>query len=92
MSSPAAFLGSQKSVGVTIQGSPNVFVGTGLAAHRLGDLGTCLEPGPVIAIVPTVGNCSTNVFANGQPMARIGSVDSGGCVIIQGSPTVLIGG
>ena len=63
----------------------NVLIG-GLPAARVGSL--TVETGPPAAIV--LG--SSTVLIGGFPAARLGDPTSHGGVVVQGFPTVLIGG
>jgi len=93
---PAARLGDQQVCplvtglvphvgGPIAQGSPNVLICAQPAA-RVTDQCICVGPPSVI-----VGGSST-VLINGLPAARLGSPTSHGGTVIQGCPTVLIGG
>jgi uncharacterized Zn-binding protein involved in type VI secretion len=64
---------------------PNVFIGGQLAAV-VGDLLVCT--GPPDSIVKG----STSVLIGGKPAVRIGDLTAHGGVIVQGFPSVLIGG
>lgn len=58
----------------------------GLPAAKVGDLATCV--GPPDSIIQG----STTVMINGAPAARQGDMTAHGGVIVQGAPTVIIGG
>ena len=64
---------------------PTVLIGM-MPAARVGDMATCVGPPDVIA------KGSMTVIIGGQPSARIGDMTVHGGVIIQGYPTVIIGG
>jgi uncharacterized Zn-binding protein involved in type VI secretion len=64
---------------------PTVLVGF-LPAARLGDLCLCVGPPDVIV------KGSMSVMIGFQPAARIGDNTAHGGVIVQGLPTVMIGG
>lgn len=66
-------------------GVPTVFIG-GQPAAVVGDLLTCV--GPPDSIVKGSGT----VFIGGRPAARMGDLTAHGGVIVQGFPTVSIGG
>lgn len=65
--------------------APNVLIG-GQPAAVVGDLCTCV--GPPDSIVKG----SSTVLIGGKPAARIGDMTSHSGVIVQGFPTVQIGG
>lgn len=96
MSFPAATLGSVTATGdaVTGPGVPNVLIG-GMPASVVGDL----VAGSVMAGAISMG--SATVLISGRPAARVTSTCTGSNVqsgvpmsttIVQGVPTVLIGG
>ena len=58
----------------------------GQPAARIGDLALCVGPPDVIV------TGSTSVIIGGQPAARIGDQTAHGGIIVQGWPTVIIGG
>lgn len=64
---------------------PNVLVG-GMPAAVVGDMCVCV--GPPDAIVMGSGT----VLIGGRPAARMGDMTAHGGVIVQGFPTVMIGG
>jgi uncharacterized Zn-binding protein involved in type VI secretion len=64
---------------------PTVLIGSQPAAV-IGDMLVCV--GPPDSIV----KASTTVFIGGKPAARLGDMTAHGGVIIQGFPTVQIGG
>ncbi len=64
---------------------PNVLVG-GMPAAVVGDMCVCV--GPPDAIVKGSGT----VLIGGRPAARMGDMTAHGGVIVQGFPTVMIGG
>ncbi len=66
-------------------GAPTVLIG-GLPAARVGDMLICVGPPDVIVMG------SSNVLICGQPAARIGDMTAHGGDIVEGLPTVLIGG
>ncbi|MBC7903301.1 MAG: PAAR domain-containing protein [Gemmatimonadaceae bacterium] len=66
-------------------GAPNVFIGSQPAA-KVGDLLVCT--GPPDSIVKG----SSTVFISGMPAARQGDNTAHGGIIVQGLPTVQIGG
>jgi uncharacterized Zn-binding protein involved in type VI secretion len=63
----------------------NVLIGNQPAA-RVGDLLICTGP------PDTIVKGSTTVFIGGMPAARVGDNTAHGGVIVQGFPTVVIGG
>lgn len=81
------FSGPVPHVGGPIVGPcvPNVLIG-GQPAAVVGDLLVCT--GPPDSIVKG----STSVIIGGKPAARLGDLTAHGGVIIQGFPTVEIGG
>ena len=99
MSPPAARLGDMTAHGgVIVAGFPQVLIG-GQPAARMGDMHTCPMQTPGTPPIPHVGGPivlgSVTVLIGGQPAARIG--DMATCVgppdsIVQGCPTVIIGG
>jgi uncharacterized Zn-binding protein involved in type VI secretion len=64
---------------------PNVLVG-GLPAAVVGDMCSCVGPPDVIV------RGSTTVLIGGKPAARQGDMTAHGGVIVQGAPTVIVGG
>ncbi|TPN83949.1 PAAR domain-containing protein [Aquimarina algicola] len=70
---------------VTGPSIPTVMIG-GQPAAVVGDL--CICTGPPDNIVKG----SSTVFIGGKPAARMGDTTAHGGVIIQGNPTVMIGG
>jgi len=64
---------------------PTVLIGF-MPAARVGDMATCVGPPDVIA------KGSMTVLIGSKPAARIGDLTVHGGVIIQGCPTVIIGG
>lgn len=79
--------------GTNSEGSPNVFI-NGLAAHRVGDTGSCNCPHG--GTFQSMSGSST-VFVNGRPLTRIS--DATVCVNcgqggshVSGSPNVFVGG
>lgn len=93
---PAARQGDQQScplvtggvphVGGPLQSSNPTVLICGTPAVTVGDLGLCVGP-------PTsVAGGSATVLIGGRPAARQGDVTSHGGTIVQGCPTVLIGG
>src|SRR5687767_12110365 len=64
---------------------PQVLIGF-MPAAVVGNLCTCVGPPDVIA------KGSTTVLIGGRPAARIGDNTAHGGVIVQGCPTVIIGG
>lgn len=99
MTPPAARLGDMTAHGgVIVVGCPTVII-SGQPAARLGDMHTCPMATPGTPPVPHVGGPiimgSATVIIAGQPAARIG--DMATCTgppdsIVQGCPTVMIGG
>ena len=71
--------------GPITNGSPTVLIG-GQPAARVGDMATCTGPPDSIVLG------SLSVLIGGQPAARMGDSTSHGGQIVQGFPTVLIGG
>ena len=65
--------------------APTVLIGSQPAA-KMGDLLVCVGPPDIIV------KGSTTVFINGMPAARMGDNTAHGGVIVQGFPTVIIGG
>ena len=70
---------------ITGPGEPTVLIG-GLPAARVGDMLVCV--GPPDSIVKG----SATVMIGGMPAARMGDTTAHGGVIVQGNPTVMIGG
>ncbi len=66
-------------------GEPTVLIG-GLPAARVGDMATCVGPPDTIIMG------SGTVMIGGMPAARMGDSTSHGGTIVQGCPTVIIGG
>ena len=64
---------------------PTVLIG-GMPAAVVGDMCICVGPPDSIA------KGSTTVFIGGRPAARLGDLTAHGGVIVQGLPTVNIGG
>ena len=64
---------------------PNVLVG-GLPAAVVGDMCSCVGPPDVIV------RGSTTVLIGGKPAARQGDMTAHGGVVVQGAPTVIVGG
>jgi uncharacterized Zn-binding protein involved in type VI secretion len=64
---------------------PTVLV-VGQPAARVGDMALCVGPPDAIAIG------SMTVLIGGQPAARVGDPTVHGGSIVQGAPTVIIGG
>jgi uncharacterized Zn-binding protein involved in type VI secretion len=64
---------------------PQVLIGD-LPAARVGDMAYCNGPPDVIA------EGSTSVMIGFQPAARMGDMTVHGGIIVQGYPTVIIGG
>lgn len=73
-------------------GVPTVLIG-GMPAAVQGDLHTCLMP-PLAGPHPPspVVKGSATVWIGGRPAARIGDMSGCGASIIQGMPTVEMGG
>jgi uncharacterized Zn-binding protein involved in type VI secretion len=65
--------------------APTVLIGS-LPAAKVGDLLVCVGP------PDTIVKGSATVFINGMPAARVGDNTAHGGVIVQGFPTVMIGG
>jgi uncharacterized Zn-binding protein involved in type VI secretion len=57
-----------------------------MPAARVGDMATCMGPPDTIAMG------STSVTIGNQQAARMGDMTMHGGVIVQGCPTVIIGG
>ncbi|MGC5583863.1 PAAR domain-containing protein [Ornithinimicrobium sp. W1665] len=79
--------------GVAPPGVPTVLVG-GVPAAVLGDLTTCpmqWSPG-VFHGSSVITSASSTVLVGGRPAARVGDRTGCGAVLVQGCPTVLIGG
>jgi len=70
---------------VTGPGAPTVLIG-GQPAAKVGDMLVCVGP------PDTIVKGSATVFIAGMPAARMGDITSHGGVIVQGFPTVIIGG
>ena len=92
---PAARIADPTTHGGVIvpPGVPTVLVG-GLPAAVLGDPTTCpaqWSPG-VPHGSPVVTGGSSTVLIGGRPAARLGDGTGCGAVLVQGCPTVLIGG
>lgn len=100
MSKPAARLGDNHvcpmvtpgtppipHVGGPISGpcAPNVIIG-GQPAAKVGDSAVCVGPSDSISVG------SATVLINGSMAARVGDATTHGGTIVQGFPTVLIGG
>ena len=96
MSKPAARLGDMHSCplvtglvphvgGIIVQGSATVLIG-GMPAARLGDQAVCVGPPDVLVVG------SATVLVDGMPAVRLGDSTAHGGVVLQGAPTVLIGG
>ena len=66
-------------------GCPTVMIG-GLPAATVGDLCTCVGPPDTIILG------SATVMIGGKPAARMTDQTAHGGIIMQGCPTVLIGG
>ena len=66
-------------------GCPTVLIG-GQPAARVGDMLLCAGPPDTIAMG------SSTVMIGSMPAARIGDTTAHGGVIVQGIPTVIIGG
>lgn len=66
-------------------GAPTVLIG-GQPAAVVGDLCVCAGPPDVIV------KGSTTVLIGGKPAARMGDLTAHGGVVVQGLPTVMIGG
>lgn len=66
-------------------GAPTVLIGNQPAA-KVGDLLVCTGP------PDTIVKGSSTVLINGMPAARMGDNTAHGGVIVQGFPTVMIGG
>lgn len=64
---------------------PNVLIG-GQPAAVIGDMCVCVGP------PDTIVKGSGTVFIGGRPAARLGDTTAHGGVIVQGFPTVMIGG
>lgn len=71
--------------GPIIMGCPTVIIG-GMPAARVGDTAVCVGPPDVIA------KGSVSVIIGGMPAARMGDQTAHGGIIVQGFPTVMIGG
>lgn len=81
------FNGTVPHVGGPIAGAcvPNVLIGNQFAA-KVGDILVCTGP------PDTIVKGSSTVFIGGMPAARQGDNTTHGGVIVQGFPTVQIGG
>lgn len=81
------FNGPVPHVGGPITGPsvPTVLIG-GLPAAVVGDMCVCVGP------PDTIVKGSATVFIGGRPAARMGDTTAHGGVIMQGNPTVMIGG
>ncbi|MDO6818888.1 PAAR domain-containing protein [Zobellia sp. 1_MG-2023] len=81
------FNGPVPHVGGPIVGPsvPNVLIG-GQPAAVIGDMCVCVGP------PDTLVKGSGTVFIGGRPAARMGDTTAHGGVIVQGFPTVMIGG
>lgn len=81
------FNGPVPHVGGPITGPsvPTVLIG-GLPAAVVGDMCVCVGP------PDTIVKGSATVFIGGRPVARMGDTTAHGGVIMQGNPTVMIGG
>lgn len=66
-------------------GAPTVLIG-GSPAAKMGDMCTCAGPPDSIILG------SATVLIEGKPAARMGDQTAHGGIIIQGFPTVIIGG
>ena len=66
-------------------GVPTVLIAN-IPAAVVGDLLTCVGP------PDTIVKGSATVLIGGKPAARIGDLTAHGGVIVQGAPTVIIGG
>ena len=64
---------------------PTVLIGN-MPAARVGDMATCMGP------PDTIAEGSSSVTIGNQQAARIGDMTMHGGVIVQGCPTVIIGG
>jgi len=96
MSKPAARLGDMHSCplvtgvvphvgGVIAQGAATVLI-AGMPAARVGDQAICVGPPDVLLLG------SATVLVEGMPAVRLGDSTAHGGVVLQGAPTVLIGG
>ena len=81
------FNGPVPHVGGPIVGPsvPTVLIG-GIPAAVVGDMCVCVGP------PDTIVKGSSTVFIGGKPAARMGDTTAHGGVIVQGLPTVIIGG
>lgn len=70
---------------ITGPGVPLVLIG-GMPAAVIGDLCICVGP------PDTIVKGSTTVFIGGRPAVRMGDTTAHGGVVVQGFPTVMIGG
>ena len=66
-------------------GAPTVMIG-GMPASVVGDVCICVGPPDAVAMG------SSTVMLGGKPAARIGDICAHGGAIVQGAPTVMIGG
>ncbi|HEX2580472.1 MAG TPA: PAAR domain-containing protein [Dongiaceae bacterium] len=82
MASPVAHVGGP----ISGPGAPTVLIG-GLPAARVGDLAVCASGPP-----DTIIKGSSSVLVQGLPTARMGDATAHGGTVVQGCPTVLIGG
>ena len=74
--------------GMVILGCPNVLIGK-LPAARMADTLLCNGPPPH---PDTIIKGSVSVLIGKKPAARMGDTTSMGGIILQGCPTVMIGG
>lgn len=81
------FNGPVPHVGGPIVGpsAPTVLIG-GIPAAVVGDICVCVGP------PDTIVKGSGTVYIGGKPAARMGDTTAHGGVIVQGLPTVIIGG
>jgi uncharacterized Zn-binding protein involved in type VI secretion len=70
---------------ITGPGAPTVIIG-GLPAAKVGDMLVCVGP------PDTIVKGSSTVLIAGMPAARLGDLTAHSGVIVQGYPTVMIGG
>ncbi len=66
-------------------GAPTVLIGS-MPAAKVGDMLVCVGP------PDTIVKGSSTVLIAGMPAARMGDLTAHGGVIVQGFPTVMIGG
>jgi uncharacterized Zn-binding protein involved in type VI secretion len=96
MSKPAARVGDMHSCpmvtgvvphvgGPIVQGSATVLIG-GMPAAVVGNQVVCTGPPDVLALG------SATVLIEGMPAVRMGDTTAHGGTVLQGEPTVLIGG